>query len=99
VAKSRPPCALPDSINPLALNRIDRTLSSDHTNSRDSAQFSLGIFCVAYQLQVGCCAMFRLIYPQNSGKDSIFIRQGKRLFRPGRMKTSSMIQTGQQVTQ
>ncbi len=43
--------------------------------------------------------MFRLIYPQNSGKDCIFIRQGKRLFRSGRMKTSSMIQTGQQVTQ
>ena len=29
--------------------------------------------------------MFRLIYAQNSGKDSIFIRQGKLLFRPGRM--------------
>lgn len=43
--------------------------------------------------------MFRLIYAQNSGKDSMFIRLGKRLFRPGRMKISSMIQTGQQVTQ
>ena len=42
--------------------------------------------------------MFRLIYAQNSGKDSIFIRQGKRLFRPDRIRTSSMIQTGQQVT-
>ncbi len=43
--------------------------------------------------------MFRLIYAQNSGKDSIFIRQSKRLFRHERIKTSSMIQTGQQVTQ
>lgn len=43
--------------------------------------------------------MFRLIYTQNSGKDSMFIHQSKRLFRAGRMKTSSMIQTGQQVTQ
>lgn len=43
--------------------------------------------------------MFRLIHPQNSGKDSIFIRQGKRLFRADRMRTPLMIQTGQQVTQ
>jgi len=88
-----------DRVIPLTLNRIG-TASPLTTQIHATALiFSLGIFCVANQLQVGCCAMFRLIYPQNSGKDCIFIRQGKRLFRSGRMKTSSMIQTGQQVTQ
>jgi len=87
------------TVDPVALNRIDKTSPPTTHIHATALIFSLGIFCVVNQLRVGCCAMFRLIHPQNSGKDSIFIRQGKRLFRPGRMKTSLMIQTGQQVTQ